>query len=183
MRIARLLPVLLVATGCTSFKTSLKQQAADLSPGKGVVVFSTGASDTHYIGSTMGLLLVWRSASGAASSIGTDALIDNGYIRSQFEDEYGQVRMAVLDEGPYCFIPVMVSGTSRLVDPPSFAFRVKAGAVTYIGSLYLDGGRMMVRLGKRTRDMDAALAAHPELAKLPAEFEPAALFTKCSNSF
>lgn len=181
MRIARLFPALLLATGCTSVKTSLQQPRADLAPGKGVAVFSTGANDGSYV-SVVALKLTSVKRSGDTSDSETDIFMNRGYDTSDFKDEHGQVRMAVLDEGIYCFFPKHTNPYMRLTGIPHFAFRVKPGKVSYIGSIYMNGLAFSVR-DRQQRDMDAALAAHPELATLPVEVRPAAMRSKCSPRF
>jgi hypothetical protein len=180
MRIAILLPVLLLAVGCARVKTNLHQPVGALPADKGVVVFSTGANEGSYT-SVVALRLESVSRTGETSDGETDIMVNRGYDTSDFKDEHGQVRLAVLDEGSYCLYPRHTNPYVRLTGTlPHYAFRVKKGTVTYVGSIFMNGTAFSVR-DRQKRDMDAALAAHPELASLPATVTPAARHAECSS--
>jgi hypothetical protein len=175
---ARLLPLLLLATGCTSVTTSLRQPLPPLPPGKGIVVFSTGASEASYM-SVIALRLQTLRADGSAPTSGTDVMMNRGYDSSDFKDEHGQVRLAVLDEGTHCLYPVHTNPYVTLKGTiPNFAFRVKPGAVTYAGSIFMDGLSFTVR-NREKRDMELALATRAELAGLPKVSAPAVRQAEC----
>jgi hypothetical protein len=178
----RLLPLLLLAAGCTSVTTSLRQPLPELLPGKGIVVFSTGASEASYM-SVIALRLETPRADGGSSTSGTDVMMNRGYDSSDFSDEHGQVRMAVLGEGPHCLYPVHTNPYVTLRGAiPNFAFRVKAGAVTYVGSIFMDGLSLSVR-NREKRDMELAVAAQPQLAPLPKATALAVRKAECKARF
>jgi hypothetical protein len=183
MNLARILPALLLLAGCTSVKSSLKEPLpAPLAAGKGVVLFSTGAPEGSYV-NVYGLSLTSVSKAGDTSNLSTDILINRGYDTSDFPDEHGQVRMVVLDEGAYCFYPRVLNPYMTLKGRiPQLAFHVKGGAVTYIGSLFMEGMSFTVR-NKEARDLEKALATRPELEKMPRATQLARNLGKCTASF
>ena len=160
-----ILATLLLATGCVSVKTSLTQPLPALPPGKGVVVFSTGANESSRM--NVVLLRLEKATKAGNSTSSTDINVNNGYDRSDFKDEHGQVRFAVLDPGAYCFYPTLANPYLTFKGTiPNVAFRVKEGTATYIGSIYMDGLVFSVR-NREQRDVEKALAARAELKKLP----------------
>ncbi len=175
-----LLPLLLVAAaGCTSVKTSLREPLPPLMETKGVIVFSTGAPEASYV-NVIGLQLTAVDRNGGTSNLQTDVLMNRGYDSSDFKDEHGQVRMAALDEGNYCFYAHVLNPYLKFKgEPPTMAFRVKKGAVTYIGSLFMNGLEFSVR-NKEARDWEKAVAAHPELANMPKVVSPARIVRECA---
>ena len=76
MRLTTVFPLLLV-TGCVGVTTTLKQPLDGLTPDKGVVVFSTGASEVSYM-SVIGLKLVSVAPDGRARTHSTDIMMNRG---------------------------------------------------------------------------------------------------------
>jgi hypothetical protein len=135
--------------------------------GQGLVVYSTGAEGTSIFSPT-GLDL--RAAGSRAGWGGLAINFDFWRESSDFQDEHGNVRMLALKPGDYClhpFVRTKVFGNYRSL-PPEFAFRVRAGKVSYLGSIFLASGSLSVR-DRRNRDLALVRAKNPGLNDIAVE--------------
>jgi hypothetical protein len=166
----RFLPAfpILVLCGCmTPIPSSVDRSLSEVPAGQGLVLFSTGAEKTSVFSQT-GLDL---RAAGARSEWGRVAItFDFWREPSDFQGEHGNVRMLALEPGSYClhpFVRTKVFGNYRSL-PPEFAFRVRAGTVSYLGSIFLANGSVSVR-DRRDRDLALVRAKNPGLNDIAIE--------------
>jgi hypothetical protein len=168
-RLNRVLPVLpiLVLCGCT-MSSSVDRRLSEVPAGQGLVVFSTG-SETTSIGS--GTALDLRAVGSRSPYRGGLAInIDFSREPSDFQDEHGNVRMVALEPGSYCLYPFVRDAFFHQYKskPPEFAFRVSAGMVSYLGSIFLANGSLSVR-DRRDRDLALVRAQNPGLNDVAVE--------------
>lgn len=165
----RFLPVfpIVVLCGC-AISSSVDRHLSEVPAGQGLVVFSTGSGKTS-IGS--GTALDLRAAGSRSPYKGGLAInIDFARESSDFQDEHGNVRMVALEPGDYCLYPFVRDpffygyGSK----PPEFAFRVRAGVMSYLGSIFLADGSLSVR-DRRDRDLALVRAKNPGLNDVAVE--------------
>jgi hypothetical protein len=170
-RMKRFLPALpiLVLCGCpTPIPSSVSRGLSEVPAGQGLVVFSTGAEKTSIVWGT-GLDL---RAAGSRSRYEGGAAVQFDFWRepSDFQDEHGNVRMLALEPGDYCLYPFVTTKVLGVYEslPPEFAFRVRAGMVSYLGSIFLANGSLSVR-DRRDRDLALVRAKNPGLNDIAVE--------------
>jgi hypothetical protein len=165
LRTNRLLPAvpILVLCGCaTPIPSSVDRGLSEVPAGQGLVVFSTGAEKTSIV---WGTNLDLRAA-GSRSRYEGGVVVPFDFWResSDFQDEHGNVRMLALPPGDYCLYPFVrtkMFGNYESL-PPEFAFRVRAGVVSYLGSIFLANGSLSVR-DRSDRDLAVVRARNPGL--------------------
>lgn len=168
-RMNRFLPVfpIFVLYGCT-INSSVDRRLSEVPAGQGLVVFSSGSEKTSI---RSGTALDLRAAGSRSPYRGGLAInIDFAGEPSDFQDEHGNVRMVALEPGNYCLYPFgrgafFYQYGSR---PPEFAFRVRAGTVSYLGSIFLANGSLSVR-DRRDRDLSLVRARNPGLNDVAVE--------------
>lgn len=165
----RFLPVfpIFVLCGCT-ISSSVDRRLSDVPAGQGLVVFSSGSEKTSI---RSGTALDLRAAGSRSRYKGGLAInIDFSGEPSDFQDEHGNVRMVALEPGNYCLYPF---GRDAFFyqyrsGPPEFAFRVRSGMVSYLGSIFLANGSLSVR-DRRDRDLALVRAQNPGLKDIAVE--------------
>lgn len=125
-------------------------------------------------GSTIFTLLVARE--GARSSTVAEATVD-GDIPSDFKYESGKVSVIPLEPGSYVIYPNLsfeLFGNSNMTPPPlpRFNFEARAGEVTYIGNLFIEGscetrGSGASMKDQQARDVAVVIAKNPEFNNVP----------------
>jgi hypothetical protein len=156
---------ILVVCGCTTpIPASVDRSLSEVPAGQGLVLFSTGAEKASIFSPT-GLDL---RAAGSHSEWGGLAInFDFWREPSDFQDEHGNVRMLALAPGDYClhpFVRTKVFANYKSL-PPEFAFHVRAGTVSYLGSIFLSNGSLSVR-DRRDRDLALVRAKNPGLNEI-----------------
>ncbi len=163
----RFLPALpLLLSGCV-MNSSVARGLAEVPAGQGLVVFSTGSRETTM--STATGLEVRAADSRLPYKGGLGINIDFSMEGSDFQDEHGRVRMVALEPGDYCLYPALRNPYFKFTGkPPQFAFHVRAGTVSYIGSIFLANSSLSVR-DRRERDLNQVRAQNPGLKDLAVE--------------
>ncbi len=165
----RFLPVLpIVVLSACRMSSSVDRQLSEVPAGQGLVVFSTGSRETSIMSSTA--LDLRAAGSGSPYRGGLAINIDFSRDPSDFQEEHGEVRMVALEPGDYCLYPfargaVLYQYESRR---PEFAFRVREGTVSYLGSIFLADGSLSVR-DRRDRDLALVRARNPGLKDVAVE--------------
>jgi hypothetical protein len=165
IRMNRFLPAfpILVFCGCAiPIPSSVDRSLSEAPAGQGLVVFSTGAEKTSIVSGTA---LDLRAAGSRSAYKGGLAInIDSWREPSDFQDEHGNVRMVALEPGDYCLYPFVRSAFfyQYKSKPPEFAFHVRAGELSYLGSIFLANGSLSVR-DRRDRDLALVRVQNPGL--------------------
>lgn len=167
----------LLLSAC-SVSTAVNRNLSAIAPAKGLVVFSTGAAETSTSAST-GLRLAKATTGALSPSSGTDIVIDYSLASYEFPEEHGRVRMLELDPGEYCLRPASMNPYLTLKNAPDIAFRVEAGKVSYLGSVYLGRGRSFEIRDRRARDLKSFFDGNPGLKAEKVETVQATLVREC----
>ncbi len=159
-RLLRVVPI--VALCACRVSASVDRQLSEVPAGQGLAVFSTGSQETSFLSPTA--LDLRAAGSGSPYRGGLAINLDFSRDPADFQDEHGQVRMVALEPGDYCLYPVVRGAVFHEYksEPPEFAFRVRAGTVSYLGSIFLAGGSLSVR-DRRDRDLALVRAQNPGL--------------------
>lgn len=169
-RIAALALALAALGGCAIAGKEVAAGLIGVPPGKGIVVFSTGADDLSLSFSTR-LMLVDGATHMKYDKvvIFMDAKLGLTYT---FPETNSTVRSLTLPAGDYNLMPVPGNPMFRTVAAPVFKFTVAPGVVEYVGGVHLGHARLTVDNGHRQRDMDYFLAQNPALATAPVVASP-----------
>lgn len=128
-----------VLTGCaTTLPTVNDIDVNNLEENQSVLIFSAGAYEACKINTVQVVVKKSENEASLGDSIGVYQL-NNGYIDSFFESEYGLVYSTVLEPGTYDF---WLSNTNPFFsyDEPMIteSFTLKSKEIKYIGEIYGD---------------------------------------------
>lgn len=163
-----LLLAALFLCACTIAGKGVVSDVSAVAPGKGLVIFSTGAAQTSIPFSTR-LMLV----EGASMKRYDKVAISIDYpFASNFPDMHGHVRTLTLGPGKYYLLPVAGNPAMRTLKTPIYSFEVKPDTIEYIGDIYLDGNTLSLRPDFRERDISYFLDRNPALKSHVIETDP-----------
>ena len=130
--------LVMVCCSCTTTGHSGLENLKSIPEGKGVLLFSTGASKTNLSFST-GLSLV----NGKTHKKYDGVVINIDYpFPSNFKTEHGHVVTLVLPAGEYYLIPRSGNPAFVMKNAPVYGFNVINGKVCYIGNFFLNGNAL-----------------------------------------
>ncbi|HET9863442.1 MAG TPA: hypothetical protein VFP37_08365 [Steroidobacteraceae bacterium] len=130
--------------------------------GKGLVIFSTGASRTN-IGASTSLRLV----DGSSRKWYDKVVMNIDYpFESHFAGEHGHVRTLQLPPGEYFLMPQTANPFFVTTAAPVYRFSVEAGRATYIGNFRLHEDRLTCTDDKAARDLEFFRAKNPAMSSV-----------------
>lgn len=145
--------------GCATIG-GMSENLTSVPPGKGLVLFSTGADKTNLSFSTS-LTLV----EGASRKRYDKVIINIDYpFSSNFPNEHGHVRTLALPEGDYYLMPSSGNPYFVITKAPVYRFKIINGRITYIGNFHLSGSVLSWSESKYKRDADYFLIKNPNLS-------------------
>jgi hypothetical protein len=175
---AAILLMLAVLAGCTTVGRSVVQDMPEIPPGKGVVLFSTGADATNLSFST-GLRLVQAETMKRYDKV---AITIDYPFASDFPDSHGHVRSLTLPQGNYFLVPRSGNGFFCLVKYPMYRFTVRAGAISYIGSFQLSSRKLSIIRTYQQRDIQVFYRRNPALKSQAVVFQQVVIGRESFNS-
>jgi hypothetical protein len=146
-----------------------------LSGDKAIVLVSTGVPEACGAGADVTQLAIFPAdATYSVLHMASSAMIDNHYVKSDFEDHPGNLHALQLAPGKYYLAPYTLRLRTKFrpglrpVQIPKFDFTVAAGEVVYIGEFWLvencQGEGIDSFRDQERRDMDLLAQKNPKLS-------------------
>ena len=153
----------LCGAGCATTGHMPDEGMTGIAAGKGLVVFSTGASATNLVTSTS-----LRLVQGSSRKMYDKVVVNVDYpFKSHFPGEHGRVHTLQLPPGEYLFVPQVSNVYLVTTAAPIYRFTVGAGEATYIGNFWIADNQLTWSDAKSARDIDYFRSRNPALVSLP----------------
>lgn len=149
--------------GCTTIGHDVTKGIEKIEPGRGIVLFSTGALETSIANSTQ-----LRLVNGDSLKWYDRVMLDIDFPKTfHFKEVNGQVRSLELPAGEYYFTVASGNPYLDMVKAPVYKFMVKEKEISYIGEYFVSGNHIIWSTDQLKRDMSFFIANNPSLAEVP----------------
>ncbi len=155
--------LLTLLTACGVVGGGVAQNLASIPQERGLVVFSTSASQTS-VATSVGLILVQGSSMKAYDKVAIN--INSPVLGSDFKDLHGKVRSLLLPSGDYYLVPKVANPFFLTKQAPVFKFSVTAGQASYIGNIHFSNGELHASNAFQARDIGHFRMHNPAFHKM-----------------